>query len=699
MKKNGVLFVVLFVLVLLTGCKGGAKVAPPALYETQREEMTKGEEEKELKELSLGNLRCNFFAKGEHFFLKKGDDFKEIKLCGINLGLSLPGSDAKNPNISYETYYRWFEEMSNMNVNVVRIYTRHPNAFYEALYDFNQTQEKKLYFMQGIWMEEGTLEINYEDALNEKFKDSIRRQVDLVHGKGEGAVDVSDYLIGWCLGVEWNPAFILSVNESVKNPYQGVYFRSGENAQGFEILLSELCDELVEYEVEEYVFQAPVGVLNWSTTDPLVHELEPHENEDMAWFSMENLLANESFVAGRYAVYHVYPWYPEFISLDERYAGYIDKTGENNPFEAYVAHLYSIHNMPVIIGEFGISTSKGMAHRQLNGEYTHGGTEERLQGEYLKNMITSVFDAGPCGAILFSWQDEWFKPTWNTVSDKEYNKYWYDALSAEQSFGIIAMEPFKARNCYLDGEDSEWGEEEVVFHDSHAKMSVKMDEGYLYLMVKLKEGNFEDGTWYLPIGFDLDCGVAESKEEGISFNRKAQFLLKIRGKENSELLVSSDYNKYRYLYGEEQSEKEWDEIYLKLCDEFSVDGKKYPEQREQISSLVFGVTNPYSEEYCSLADYCFFGNCLEVRIPWGMLNFTAPSHAKVMTPFDFSDSKRESSGTKIDGFYLGVSNGNKAEKISMEWVELVPWKAEVHFQERKKAAYEVVREVFSFYQS
>ena len=56
--------------------------------------------------------------------------------------------------------------------------------------------------------------------------------------------------------------------------------------------------------------------------------------------------------------------------------------------------------------------------------------------------------------MIFSWQDEWFKQTWNTV------KYAPDSpaqrtvneQSAEEHYGILAFDPGKTDNaCYPDG--------------------------------------------------------------------------------------------------------------------------------------------------------------------------------------------------------------------------------------------------------
>ena len=76
---------------------------------------------------------------------------------GVNLGPTLPGHSPGDLAPSKEDYLRWFEQMKEMNTDVVRVYTILPPHFYEALYEFNSTREDTLWLIQGIWSPEGKL--------------------------------------------------------------------------------------------------------------------------------------------------------------------------------------------------------------------------------------------------------------------------------------------------------------------------------------------------------------------------------------------------------------------------------------------------------------------------------------------------------------------------------------------------------------
>ena len=132
-----------------------------------------------------------------------------------------------------------------------------------------------------------------------------------------------------------------------------------------------------------------------------------------------------------------------------------------DPYAGYLNELRAHHEgIPLIVGEFGLPTSRGMAHRGPLGRDQGYHTEEE-QGEMEADMLKGIHEEGYDGAFLFAWQDEWFKFTWNTI-DLELpgrrRDLWRNPLTNEENFGVIANEPGEERTrpSTSDGETDDW---------------------------------------------------------------------------------------------------------------------------------------------------------------------------------------------------------------------------------------------------
>ena len=415
-------------------------------------------------------------TEGKDFYVYKDEKWEKTFLKGVNIGAAKPGYFPGELAITKEEYLRWFQYISEMNADVIRVYTTLEPAFYEALYEYNKGAEKPLYLMQGVWInEEDIAELHDAYAEDGKIKNDFindaKDLVDIFHGNailpekagfasGEYTKDISQYVIGWILGIEWDPDFVdtTNANNPDRTSYSGEYTYT-ENASPFETFLCEAGDAVLTYEANKYQTTRALGYANWVTTDMLEHPSEPYEKEDRAVVNTEHIKAQEKFLPGLFASYHIYPYYPDFLSYQKDYVTYVDEEGKVNTYRAYLRDLMKEHTIPVLVAEFGVPASRGKAHESLYSGYNQGQHDETEQGEIVADLLGDIYSEGYCGGLVFTWQDEWFKRTWNTMDFDLANRraYWSNPQTNEQEFGLMAFDPGEEKSiCYVDGDLSDW---------------------------------------------------------------------------------------------------------------------------------------------------------------------------------------------------------------------------------------------------
>jgi hypothetical protein len=83
------------------------------------------------------NMKVNGHSSQDYLQVYKDGEWEDILIKGINMGIAKPGSFPGETSITKAEYARWFEQISDMNANALRVYTIHPPAFYQALYEHN----------------------------------------------------------------------------------------------------------------------------------------------------------------------------------------------------------------------------------------------------------------------------------------------------------------------------------------------------------------------------------------------------------------------------------------------------------------------------------------------------------------------------------------------------------------------------------
>ncbi len=668
-------------------------------------------------------ISYRFKAEGDYFFIYENGDWKQMFMRGVNIGATEPGLFPGDLTISYDTYYRWFGYISEMNCNCIRIYTLMPPQFYQALGDFNKKAKNKLYLYQGIWVNEEDIErlsdtyAENEKILNDFTTDAVNL-VNVIHGKAKIAetageaygtynTDVSPWLVGWIIGIEWDPNFVINTNNQHpdKKDYDGKYLYT-QTASPFEAFLCRVGDALIKHEAETYKFQVPLAFSNWITTDPLTHPNEPHFDEDKTTVNTENVKCR-NFGPGMFASYHIYPYYPDSLNYQEDYLEYTDDSGKVNTYEAYLEDLKLAHTMPIIVAEFGIPTSRGMGHESVMG-YNQGMVDETAQGAMLIDMLGSIENAKYAGGIVFTWQDEWFKRTWNNVmfDIADRRPYWSNIQTTEQCFGLLAFDPGKeSMAAYIDGDVSEWKNTQPTVTTEQGKLYIKSDERYLYIMLDAGNYDFEKDTLLIPINTIADQGNLKAAQYNAEFDTAADFLIYINGKNNSHIYVDRYYDAFNYYFleskklsdikAEENAGVKNSGMFdiMRLCYGYNLTVKGtnqvVPDKAYETGKLRYGNGNPEADDYKSLSDFYFKNGKLEIRIPWQLLNVMDPSGKQQISDFRKTQVISPQAYQSFD-FGFAYRTGTESLKITLGGsYEYNGWNTPTWHERLKPAYYEL----------
>ncbi len=626
------------------------------------------------------------------------DHWSPMWIKAVNLGAALPGKFASEFPTNDSTYERWIAIIAEMGANAIRVYTVHPPHFYAALKNWNLAHPAHpLWLIHGVWTEPppGKKEQKYDDPQwLTQFRREMQRVVMLIHGdvtipasqghaSGAYLADVSPWTLGFIIGREWEPYSVVGYNalQPRKTSYGGRYITiSGANA--LEAWLAEQCDYLVSFEMERYNAQRPIAYSNWPTLDPLTHPTETSKAEEIALLHARGekivempkeydndavgldavkMHPTSAFLAGVFASYHAYPYYPEFLVADPGYSKARSPEGPSNYF-GYLRELVAHHgDMPVVISEYGVPSSRGIAHFQPQG-WNHGGLSEQEQAAADARLARDIYASGAAGAGLFALIDEWFKKNW-AVIEFEYpadrKRLWLNTLDAEEAYGVIAMRAgLRESSITIDGDTADWRGRPLLYgaSESHSNLPaalrlkslrVAQDEAYLYL--RLDVGRIDWTHAHYQIGIDTyrrDLGDTRLPNTGSSVPVGLEFVVDLTGPSSSQVLVDHPYNLYRpvLIPGSEppaiqyvlnspfrtvaNDAGKWDSLVVVTNRRrIGRDGRIFPAIGYNRNRLLYS-----RESESSLADW--FADTtrgvIEVRVPWGMLQLVDPSSRTVL---------------------------------------------------------------------
>lgn len=700
-------------------------------------------------------------------YMERDGQYEPFEIRGVNLGVGIPGEWATDYAIDKQTYLRWFGWIQEMGANTIRVYTILHDDFYNAFYEYNtgrvQQGLEPLWLIHGVWVNDYTQNSHrdaYDDDFLQTLLDDCRTVVDILHGKkslslgyglGSGSYrkDVSPWVIGYILGVEWEDVTVAYTNEKYpeRASYSGTYMYTTADATPFEAMLCQVGDKIIEYETERYKQQRLVAFSNWPTTDPFLYPAAiTNFFMKCAQVDVEHIKTTDAFLSGHFASYHVYPYYPDYMNYvlnpveiqdtdplwdDEQnnmtiyhsngvsyktalsgneQEDYYDSTGRVNTYYAYLKMLNRHHTIPVVISEYGVSTGRGMAQRDINTNRNQGHMSEQEQGEAIISCYEDIMAAGSAGSCVFTWQDEWFKRTWNTMHAVDLDKtpYWSDYQTNEQYFGLLSFDPGETESvCYVDGDVSEWGEDDIVLSQSGGSLSMKYDEKFIYFYAEQAGYDPETDTLYIPIDTTPKSGSTYCENYGITFDRPCDFVIRINGRDNSRVVVQERYEVMRAMFMHETEDEDayldvpdpdspsfrYIDLMLQTATPLLTGNWQASSEVYETGKLLYGNANPEDASFNSLADFCFTENGVEIRIPWQLLNFGNPSEMMI------HDDYYEHYGVEfisIDEMYVGIAlEGDSQGRIRMASFPLEGWGKEVTSHERLKQSYYMLKEYWA----
>lgn len=715
------------------------------------------------------NIDASFRVDGTDIVALDEDGKEHVfTMRGVDIGGAEPGHFATEQSTDRETYERWFDLIASMGGNTVRVYMLMAPSFYEALAAHNEDAAEPLYLLQGVYLYDYAA-YSHMDGFDDGYMGTLRENaytaIDAIHGRkiatlgnvsasGSYTTDVSAWTIDYALGVPWDTRSVAYTDETApeKSSYTGAYVATTEDASPFEAMLAQVANDILRYETIRYGQQRLVGIVNSTTTDPFTYpeRIQKAFNKYTS-IDLEHIQQTDSCASGIFALYHVYPFKPEFGRNLEDGEAPFTADADGGLYGPYLEALVDHHSCPVVVGEYGVYSSRAGVWDAQGEDSELIGISETHQAELIVEAYEDIVDAGCAGSLLYEWSDEWARRTWNTVyaTDQLRTPYWSDAQTVDQAYGVLAFDPGEAQTvCVVDGMADEWSGVAATVRDGDAELKMTYDERYLYLAI-IGDGVTDDMTIDIPIDttaksgsttaelldtdelvsgmFTYDDLKDRTQASGLTFGRAADFIVRIDGSDSC-VYVQERYDSSRammlmdvegrdpYVDVPEKDSPLFKPITLAhktlgilaleqplpTTPEGTIDYVRMTDFSYDLEGAITltgalreGNADPDSEAYDSCADFCTGSGCIEVRIPWEMLNFSDPSQIRI------HDDYYEHFGVEdleIDALHIGLSvrtDAAEERKVAMARFDLEGWGDDVSYHERLKPAYAALKQAWA----
>jgi hypothetical protein len=679
---------------------------------------------------NTAGLDRHFGIDGKSVTTFDGKSYNRFEIKGFTLTSFYPGYEQNKSSVSYDRVMTWLSYISDTGANTIEVPYIQPSEFYHALFDFNLGNENPLYVLHGVPIDADTA-LRYYDAyetllVNNLYSD-LKATVDVIHGDGfltdnsrrhAGifVYDISRYVIGYVLGENTGSEIIILTNEAYPEitSFSGSFYQI-ENAGAFDCFVTECMEYIIRYEADKYKTIRLCSYLSSPETDPLEHRNETNVTKgaqvNIADIKLVNPALNNIFAA-----YSSHPNTPDFIDYDYS-DNPVSTAGEDTNYAKYIKALTDCYEIPLIITDTGIPSSRGISQIDLDDGYNRGGYNEIEQGEKLTALLRDIDKSGCAGVIINSFADNWALSS--TSNTKEYvnvdgTPYWQDMQSSDESFGILEFIPTDKNGeivCTVDGLREEWLTEKPIFKSGDLSLYTAADTKYLYIAL-LAENGFDINTDDIVISLDTASGMGADTfvlpyrdNAEINLPHDADFVFNIVDRENSYAAVHerSDIFGYRYSYyspviGYKYEKPDFhNSIFgnIYLMNRFNIllleRGEIAPPIYFETGKLVHGNADPKAEDYNSLTDFCVMDNLLELRIPWLLINVSDPVNKKRLADFysESIDSEKYFFGIDISTHII-YSDGSVSFTDSVNYT--IPNLKNIKFTERLKESAAYVKE-------
>lgn len=663
-------------------------------------------------------LRVDARVRGDFFEVPgRIAGWRQFYVNGVNMGVALPGKFPAEFPADSATYAGWFDTLASMRANTLRVYTILPPAFYRALRGWNlRHPDRPLWLIHGVWTELPPDHDFNHRLWRAEFRGEMRRVVNLLHGgarlparpghaSGTYDADVSRWTLAYIIGREWEPYAVKAFEESFSGPSPGYAGRYLATAGGLhsDAWMAEQCDYLLDYEAGRWNTIRPIAYTNWPTLDPLTHVTEATGAEETAWrkkvgreiprdpIEYENDVigldamttrATAANPAGWFASYHAYPYYPDFMLYDPGYDTASSSEGRSN-FFGYLSRLKRHHQgVPLLLSEYGVPSSRGVAHLQPQG-WHHGGHDEQAMARIDARLTREIRESGAAGGVLFAWLDEWFKKNWLVIDYEippENNRLWHNVMDAEQNYGILGMHAGAAgASPVLGGPAAGWRKLAPVVSPANpmapgqpSALRAGYDEAYVYLSADFPAYAGRGFPWHthdLLLALDTyraDLGQRALPGKLLRGDVGFEFVVELRDSSDAELRITPEYNPYAgaevIVNGDDfgrfanhpvtirnRTDGRFDSLFVIINRaRFGQDGRFFPAQGINRGRLRYGTLRG-----STLSDWYWDRTAgqLQVRLAWNLLNVSDPSSRTLL----FGSAGGDGIGTRSsDGFRIGL---------------------------------------------